>query len=57
MDTLKGAVEGCAPMGAGPSGRARWRKASLSAMVEERIRAAEWERREREGGGSGCGRG
>lgn len=33
MTTLTGAVEGWAPMGAGPSGRARWRKVSLSAIV------------------------
>jgi hypothetical protein len=33
MTTLRGAVVGCAPMTAGPSGRARCRKASGFAML------------------------
>jgi hypothetical protein len=33
MTTFSGAVEGCAPTGAGPSGRARWRKESVSDMM------------------------
>lgn len=35
MTTFSGAVEGWAPMGAGPSGRARWRKESFSDMMGE----------------------
>jgi hypothetical protein len=33
MATFSGAVDGWAPTGAGPSGRARWRKESRSDMV------------------------
>jgi hypothetical protein len=33
MATFSGAVDGCAPTGAGPSGRARCRKESVSDMV------------------------
>lgn len=33
MATFSGAVEGWAPMGAGPSGRARWRNESCSDMA------------------------
>lgn len=33
MTTLSGAVEGWAPTGAGPSGRARWRKESVADML------------------------
>jgi len=33
MATFSGAVDGCVPMDAGPSGRARCRKESFSAMV------------------------
>jgi hypothetical protein len=40
MATFSGAVDGCAPMGAGPSGRARWRKESLSDMLERRPSSA-----------------
>jgi hypothetical protein len=48
MTTLSGAVDGCAPTGAGPSGRARCRKESFSAMLEMsifrevRVWEAEW---------------
>ena len=38
MTTLSGAVEDCAPTGAGPSGRARWRKESVSAMLGSAFR-------------------
>jgi len=32
--TLTGDVVGCAPIAAGPSGRARWRKESAAAMLD-----------------------
>ena len=48
--TLSGAVDGWAPTGAGPSGRARWRNESLADMVARR-RRSRWRRVAGQAGG------